>query len=53
MKFAFFLVTDISCTVRARQTDIFSDANHFNKDSKITEEEKGKQYVEQLDEQLS
>jgi len=43
----------MSCMLHVRQTEIFSDANHFSKDSKITEEEKSNQYlVQQLDEKL-
>lgn len=44
----------MSCMVCVRQTEIFSDANHFSKDSKITEEEKSEQdLAQQLDEKLS
>lgn len=44
----------MSCMVRMRQTEIFSDANHFSKDSKIIEEEKSEQdLAQQLDEKLS
>lgn len=51
---AFLSVTSMSCMVRMRQTEIFSDANHFSKDSKITEEEKSEQdLAQQLDEKLS